>query len=371
MKRIMHIAQAPGGVERYLYTLLKYLDKEKYENILVCSQNYNLEKFSGITSAIECVEMYREINLLNEINAIINIRKIIKKYNPDIVYIHSSKAGATARIANLGLKNVSIYNAHGWAFNMKCSVHKRNIYALIERILAYFCNEIIAISDFEKISALNYKICKEDKIKVIYNGIDFNEHTSSNNLVKVIKSNIPKGAYVVGMVGRLSEQKAPDIFVKAARQIKDVIPNAYFILVGNGEQKNIIQNLISEFELTECTLITGWVDNPLDYIKQFDVAMLLSRWEGFGLVLAEYMLEGKPIVATNVDAIPNLISNRKNGILVEMDDYNAAAKSVIEIHNDSKLQNELILNGIRIVEERFNAKRVAIEHEKLFDSLIN
>ena len=73
--------------------------------------------------------------------------------------------------------------------------------------------------------------------------------------------------------------------------------------------------------------------------------MLLSRWEGFGLVLAEYMLEGKPIVATNVDAIPNLISNRKNGILVEMDDYNAAAKSVIEIHNDSKLQNELILNG--------------------------
>jgi glycosyltransferase involved in cell wall biosynthesis len=362
----MHIAQAPGGVERYLYTLLKKMNKDEYENILVLSQNYDLKKFATIVSKIECVEMYREINPLNELKAIIHIRKLIKKYHPDIVYMHSSKAGATGRIANIGLKNISIYNAHGWAFNMKCKPLKQSFYALIEKILAPLCTWIIAISDFEKESALRRYICKADKIKVIYNGIDFDEYRAEEDTRSRQALGLPEDAYIVGTVGRLASQKAPDVFVKTARLIKNMIPNAFFVMVGDGNKRQQTEELICKFGLVDYFLITGWVQNPLDYIRTFDTSMLLSRWEGFGLVLPEYMLEGKPIVATKVDAISSVITDGVNGLLVEMDDFHAAAKAVVRIHDDLNLNDKLMKNGLICVQERFNVERVARETEGIF-----
>ena len=117
-------------------------------------------------------------------------------------------------------------------------------------------------------------------------------------------------------------------------------------------------------------IITGWVNNPLDYIKNFDVGCLFSRWEGFGLVIPEYMLMGVPIVATKVDAIPYLINDKENGLLIEKDDWKNAAKKVIEIKNNNNLREHLINNGFKTVQNKFNAQRVAIECEKLYKELI-
>ena len=131
--RILHVAQAAGGVDRYIRMLLKYLDKDKFENILVCSQAFHKEDYEGLVSCFEQIEMTREIGK-NDICAIKKVRKLIKKYVPDIVYAHSSKAGALARIADIGIKNYCIYNPHGWAFNMRCSDKKRKMYIVIEKI---------------------------------------------------------------------------------------------------------------------------------------------------------------------------------------------------------------------------------------------
>lgn len=125
--RILHVAQAAGGVDRYIRMLLKYLDKEKFENILVCSQDFHEEDYRDLVDSFEQVEMTRAIGG-NDLKAIKEVRTLIKKYNPDIVYAHSSKAGAIARVADIGLKNHCVYNPHGWAFNMRCSAKKKAMY---------------------------------------------------------------------------------------------------------------------------------------------------------------------------------------------------------------------------------------------------
>ena len=375
---ILHIAEAPGGVERYLVTLLTKLKQnysDVFEQILVCSEAYDREKFKDLVDEIECVrEMQNAIQPVRDLKAIQKVRKLIKKFQPDIVYCHSSKAGAIGRIANMGLKNgqgkhvYCIYNAHGWAFNMKgTSPKKLFAYVLIEKMLAPLADCIVCISEFEKKSALDHGICYKNtaKLKVIYNGIDFTEYNS----VHIIDRNqlgIPSDAFVVGTTGRLAKQKAPDVFVKAAAEIKKIIDNAYFVIVGDGALLEETEELIHELGLENSFLITGWVNNPLDYIGNFDVAMLLSRWEGFGLVLPEYMITGKPIVATKVDAIPELIQDEVNGLLVDMDDFNGAADSVIRLKEDLELRSRLIENGKRIVRERFDVERVGREHSELF-----
>lgn len=367
--KVMHIAQAAGGVSRYLQLFFKFSDREKFENILVCSFDYNIEDFKDDVDIIEQVDMKRSIGV-NDLRSSLKLRKIIKKYEPDITYAHSSKAGAIVRIANIGLNNYCIYNPHGWAFNMHGSRKKQCFYVIIERLFAKFTDKIICISDSEKKSAIDNGICSEDKIKVIFNGIDIEEKKLVNNksITRSLLS-IPENAFVVGMVGRISQQKAPDIFVKAAKLIKTEYPDAYFIIVGDGEQHSEIENLIFEYGLSGSFLVTGWVENPLEYICLFDVALLLSRWEGFGLALAEYMLEGKPIVATKVDAIPDVVEEKKSGLLVEMDDYEAVFNEVKNIREDKTLAQFLIDNGLNRVKKQFDAKRVTLETEKLFSKV--
>ena len=362
--RVLHVAEAAGGVERYLETLFKY-SKDQVENILVCSQNYDYKKFKTLADRVIVLRMAHDIEPSSDIKVERTLRRIIKQLKPDIVYAHSSKAGAFARIADIGLNNKVIYNPHGWAFNMQQSAKKKEMYKWVEKISAHFCDKIVCISDAERESALREKICKPSKLQVIYNGIDLEEIEKAASMSKA-QLGIPEDTFVVGMVGRLSKQKAPDTFVKAAKLIKEKIPNAFFLMVGDGELRGQIEGLINQYDLGSSFLITGWVDNPTAYMKIMDIGMLLSRWEGFGLVLPEYMACGVPIVATNVDAIPNIIKDGVNGMLVNKDDYDDAANKIWKLYMDINRREKIIRSGSLDAQTRFNSSRVLSETEEMY-----
>ena len=113
--------------------------------------------------------------------------------------------------------------------------------------------------------------------------------------------------------------------------------------ISGGNFRENTEKQIHSLGLDDCVIITGWVDEPLDYIGLFDVGVLLSRWEGFGLVLLEYMYMGKPIVASNADAIPYVVGNA--GILCDIDNYESAANSVIRLYEDEELRSRITREG--------------------------
>ena len=322
--RILHVAQAAGGVDCYIRMLLKYLDKEKFENIMVCSQDFRKEDYNRLADHFEQIEMTRAIGV-NDLKVIKAVRKLIKKYNPDIVYAHSSKAGAVARVANIGIKNYCIYNPHGWAFNMKCSAKKKAMYTAIEKVAALFCDKIICISDAEEKSALEKKICREEKLQVILNGVDIEAYENGvHGTVTRRDLDIPKDAFVVGMVGRICPQKAPDIFVRMANQVRNKVPNAHFIIVGNGNQEAEIRKYAEKNGFSDSLHITGWVDNPMNYVELFDVACLLSRWEGFGLfpgisAVNDDMIAVKKITRKSVRIMAYIVFPISLGLMVAGD----------------------------------------------------
>ena len=168
--RVVHVAECVGGVERYLRSLLKY---SSCENIMILSQLYNKAEFENLADSVEIVSMSHNIGI-SALKEAIQIRKKIKKYKPDIVYAHSSIAGAITRMACVGVKTKVIYNPHGWSFNMESN--KKNIFIVLEKVMSHFCDKIICISDAEKESALRNKICKNEKLCVIYNGIEIDEY---------------------------------------------------------------------------------------------------------------------------------------------------------------------------------------------------
>lgn len=359
--KVVHVAECIGGVDKYLHSLIKYMDHYRFDNVVILSQLYKKEEYIGVAECVEQITMAHGMGARALSSAKI-IRKLIKKHNPDVVYAHSSIAGAVTRLACIGLKCKVIYNPHGWSFNMENS--KKGIFVTLEKLMSHFCDAIICISGAEKQSALDRKICREDKLHVIYNGIEVDRKPEKSRK----ELGIPEDAFVIGMVGRICKQKAPDTFIRMAEYIKD----AYYVLVGDVLEGATEERVEIEELARKCGVqlkITGWVKNPLDYIGTFDVACLLSRWEGFGLALPEYMLCGKPIVASRVDAIPYIIEDGVNGLLVDVDDSKGAAEAVKKIREDKELFKKLITNGRRDVFEKYDVKRVSEETGRLIEVL--
>lgn len=117
--RIMHIVQCAGGVDRYLSMLLPLLERAGLHQILICSYDYKKEDYQEKVDEVEQLDMKQSLAPWAILKSIRSIRKLIVKYEPDIVYCHSSFAGGLGRIACIGLNVKMVYNPHGWAFNMQ------------------------------------------------------------------------------------------------------------------------------------------------------------------------------------------------------------------------------------------------------------
>lgn len=371
--KILHIAQSDGGVLEYLSMFCKNIDHVKYENYLIVSDSYKKEKekFEELVKEIHYIKMEREIKISSDLKAIIEVNKLVSKIKPDIVYLHSSKAGAIGRIALLfNFKVKILYNAHGWAFNGGFG-NKKKVYAIIEKILAFKTTKIINISKSEYESALQNKISKISKMCVIDNGIDFEIFKNSEKYrnKKRKEYSIEEKEIVIGVVGRISEQKDPITFIKAAKILNEKYSNLKFMYIGAGELEKSVINYCEEEKLINKLIITGWVRNKQEYIPMLDVAVLPSKWEGFGLVLIEYMICKKPIVASNIGGIVNIVEDNKNGLLFDPGNEKELAKKIeLLIKNNHKVEEMVNINYL-YCSEKYNIQNLIENHYKLFDSL--
>lgn len=116
--KILHIAECAGGVDRYLEMLLPRLEGE-YKQIFVCSHHFEASKYKGKVDVVEQIDMEQSFSPIRIYHQVRQIRNLVNKYQPDIVYCHSSFAGGLGRLACIGIKCKVVYNPHGWAFNMQ------------------------------------------------------------------------------------------------------------------------------------------------------------------------------------------------------------------------------------------------------------
>lgn len=317
--KILHVGEyVNGGVATYLRTLLSGLQKyDDVENYLLISEYKSQQGWENITKKVFYYKYKRSI--FNIFSAIKQIHAVIEDVNPDIIHVHSTWAGLFVRLPYLFKKRKTkiIYQSHGWAFLMDTSNYKKNIYALIERILSISTDKIINISNYEQNQAIKYGLNK-NKMIMIYNGVKDKENNSN------LKLNWDKNKINLLFVGRMDRQKGLDLFLDVYDKMK--IKNMHLYVIGT----SVLDDNLPKS--TEYVTYLGWVDNKdIDtYYQACDAVIMPSRWEGFGLVAIEAMRNLKPVIASNVGALPELIKNNINGY-------------VFDIKNDKKLK-EILLN---------------------------
>ncbi len=248
------------------------------------------------------------ITLWSVIRAFGVVRTTVKKWNPDIVSCHSSVAGAITRLA-VGRCVPTVYTAHGWAFTEKAPFLRRVLAVISETILAFFTNEIICVSECDRTLALKYKIVKKEKITVIYNAVPSRGvvSTHQNERVQFIS------------LGRLAYPKEclllAEVFAGLSAAYKK---QAQLLFVGDGPLRENLERIVERTNSKDSITIAGTIpyDRISEVLGRSDCLVLVSKHEGFPMVILEAMDAHLPVIASLVGGIPEIVTS-ENGILVE------------------------------------------------------
>ena len=315
-KKILHIVEAfGGGIFSFLVDLINNTSDE-YEIVVAYAMREQTpedfeEKFSSNVRFIRVQNFVRSISIKKDVQAFWEIKKIIKEEKPQIIHLHSSKAGFLGRMATIGNKAKVLYNPHGFSFLMQnCSKIKRCLYWLIEKIGTLKNATIIGCSQGEYKEAL--KLSK--KSICINNGINTKEIDFEN--------------LVFCTSGRVGYQKNPRLFNDIAKKF----PNNKFVWIGDGELRNELNSPNIE--------ITGWKarDEVLNLVNQCDVFLLTSLWEGLPISLLEAMYLEKICCVTNCIGNRDVIIDKKNGYILSenIDKFLVDRENAVRIKKEAR-----------------------------------
>lgn len=306
-----------GGAQRYVFDLSTNLPKEEFEVTVAMGEGDTLRERleqSGIRT-IKIMGLKRDINIFGEIISFFHLIKLFKEEKPDIIHLNSSKVGAIGALAGRLTKVPKIiFTGHGWAFNENRNIISRSIIAFIHWFTIIATHTTIAVSKRikDQISLFPFT---ENKISVIHNGIgsiDFLPKEDARSLLSDDKNGL-----WIGTISELHKNKGVDFIIKAFAKIRTQHPGAHLYVIGCGEEEKNLKSLVKEYSLESQIHLLGFRENASKYLKAFDIFTLTSRTEAFPYAPLEAGLAELPVVASRVGGVPEIISNKENGILVE------------------------------------------------------
>lgn len=343
-KKILFVVEAMGGgVFTYIVDLANEL-VNKYDMYIAYAvrpqtpKDYK-EYFDKRIKLIEVKNFCREINLKKDIGAFFEITNIAKEINPDVIHLHSSKAGVIGRFAFDGKKIPLFYTPHGYSFLMEnCNPIKRKIFKLIESVFARAKCTTISCSRGEHLESL--KLTK--KAEYVNNGINMQD------IQKIVDNTEKKNhTFTVFTLGRICYQKNPELYNNIAKKF----PNVQFTWIGDGELRE---------ELDSPNIkITGWVnrEKAIEYAVNADVFLLTSRWEGLPISLLESMYMKKICIVSNVIGNRDVISNGKNGFVCndssEFEEAIREAKEGKEILKEQAYKDIVHIYNTKVMAENY------------------
>lgn len=354
MLKIAHIAKPTGGVGVYLNLLTKYLDKDKFEHILLYNED-EIELKSNTFKRLYNIPIIREIRFFTDIKCLIAIIKHLKVVKPDRIHCHSAKAGILGRIAGAYLKIPTYYTPHAYSYLSADTSFKRKLFKSIEKIFRFFPAKTIACSPSEYHRTINDLNFSKEKVRLWNNSIEDNLNTKPSELLKKIPENF------ICSIGRPSYQKNTELLVKAIIEAKKQQKDIHLVILGVGfyaPSYNHIKKMIAECGLVNNITLVSWLEREesLAILKNSKIYISTSRYEGLPYAVIEALALEKPCIVTNVDGNKDLVQQTYNGYLVEANAPEIADK-IIEILSNEALAQKMGRNSRSLFEKNFNIEK--------------
>ena len=369
--RILHISKMKGvsGSENHLLTLLAHLDKSRFE-VELCIlaepdhipllQNYAAQlEAAGVHVVFQTMRRHIDERLIG------NLCAYMKRKQIQIVHTHLIHADVYGTIAaKLAGVPVIISSQHN-----DDQFRRSRLIIWLNRLLAHWQSKIIVISDWVGKFLQEVEGIPAEKITRIHYGLDPKPIEALADPAYIRQQfQIPDGAPVIGTIGRLTAQKGQTYLLDAARLLKNDFPNLRVVVIGDGELRHDLEAQAKTLDITDNVIFTGLrsYHEAMCLLSGMDVFVFPSLWEGFGLVLLEAMALKKPIVASNVSAIPESVLDGKTGLIVPPRQAEAIAEALRALLRDFEKAEKMGVAGFQRLQAAFAVESMVTATANLY-----
>jgi len=373
-KRILYVIDGIefGGGERVFAQLLNGLPEDRFEPYLASAPNdaflKNIKSKNLVFYPVDFSNRFNPLPLMR-------LYRIVKSQRIDIVHSQGARADFFARIAaKLAKVPIIISTVQMLVEGYNVGYLKRFLYQTFDRFSERFVDYFLVVSSVLKENMIEVHGIPPDKIIKIYNGIetDYYKPVGNEEMRYKIRREfaVNDSDILIASLGRLVWQKGFEYFLHAIPEILREIPDARFILVGDGPLRPELERLAVELGEGDKIIFAGYRSDVRDVLAALDIVVIPSVLEGFPMITLEAMAMAKPIVAAKIDGITEQITDGINGILIPPKDSSAIAQAIIRLINDRESGKKLGLAARKKVEQEFSVEKMVSETEKVYLSLL-
>jgi glycosyltransferase involved in cell wall biosynthesis len=371
--KIVHVVTRmnTGGVAVLISELVAGMDSEEFEVHLItgsCSpgeEDYLRARGLGLKQ-IAIPSMQRSLRPFQDLKALIQIARELKRLRPDIVHTHTSKAGLLGRVASqiATPKARVIHTFHGHLLHGYFSKPATQFVTISERVLARISDILISMGNEVQANLLEAKIGNPQQFQVAFPGVRENKPNPNNLEAAKFKEEHSQNV-IFTFVGRLSPIKRCDRIIETAIQVSNHVPAPYFLVIGDGELRKSLEIQGSGLPIT----FLGWESHTEDWLAISDAAILLSDNEAVPLAMIEAGLAGLPVIATNVGSMGDVVQNGINGFLVDPIVREIATK-IAALSESPDLRKNLGERGKELARQRFSVETMIKRHVEIYSQVI-
>jgi glycosyltransferase involved in cell wall biosynthesis len=334
-----------GGAQRYVYDLAANAPPE-YEAVVMCGDanlsNENSLLVNKLTEmnirTIVIKELRRDLGLA-DFSAMLRLYKVIKEESPHILHLNSSKAGGLGALAGrlAGIPNI-IFTAHGWAFHENRGIFPKIFIWLASVATIMLSHKVICVSAYDRNAFRGWFF--GDKLVAIHNALppmDYYERADARRDL-VPHHELYSNDLWIGTVAELTKNKNISLALKAVKKTLDAGCNVFYAIVGDGEDRLLLEDEVQALKIQDNVRFLGFVSNAGLYIQAFDIGLLPSSKEGLPYFVLECLHSGIPVVASSVGGIPEIIRDGEDGLLAPPNDVDAFASALIKLCKDEELR---------------------------------
>lgn len=357
-----------GGAERNLVEFLKHTDHQKYA-VRVCSVGQGGPLQSDIEAMGIPVDVLTKRQKF-DVTLIFRLANLLRSTHTEIVttiLFYADVVGAfAARLA--GVPTVVSWSAGS---TPKGSKNSKLRHVLSYKIIRYFINTMVAVSDATREFMIRERSIPEERIVRVWYGVDLSKFSCGRNgITKRRELGLKETDRVIGVVARLTEQKGHMYLIEAVAEIIDKFPNLKVLFVGDGPLRTELVSKVERLGLHQNFFFLGTRHDVKELLHVFEIFVLPSLWEGLPNVLLEAMACAKPIIATAVDGSPEAVVHGDTGLLVPPRDPRALAQALTQLLSDPEKLDSMSRQARLRAEEFFSIQKQVENFDKLYDRLL-
>jgi glycosyltransferase involved in cell wall biosynthesis len=296
----------------------------------------------------------------------------MRQMRPQIVHTHTAKAGTLGRLAaRLAGVPVVIHTYHGHVFQGYFSPVRTRFFLTIERVLARWTDRLLTVSNAVRQDLLMRRIGSPERLQVVPLGLDLDPFLRCEELRGQLRAELAVGdALLVGIVARLVPIKRHADFLKAAAAVASELSSCRFLVVGDGELRSGLEARVQALGLDSRVHFLGWRGDLPRVYADLDLVVLTSANEGLPVSLIEAMASARPVVATRVGGVPDLVEHGAAGLLVPPGNPRALAEAMVTLLADPERRREMGQAGRKRVHPAFSAARLLADIDSVYTELL-